>query len=145
LGSDSGLTGGPDRLDELWVAAAHSDLMPAELLRLVTCHASRVLALPEGGGLAPGQHADLLIVRAGGDDPYQALLGLRRSDIRAVVRGGAPAVADLDFAEWFAVCGVPTARVTLDGHPKLIALAMLGPPGAAALEPGLEVVEKQEL
>jgi cytosine/adenosine deaminase-related metal-dependent hydrolase len=136
LGSDSRLTGAPDMLDELRVAA-HSDLTPAELLRLVTSDASRVLAMHEVGGLAAGQQADLLIVRAGGQDPYRTLLDLRRSDIRAVVRGGVPAIADPDFAEWFAVCDVPTARVTLNGCPKLIARTLLGPPGAAALEPGL--------
>jgi cytosine/adenosine deaminase-related metal-dependent hydrolase len=137
LGSDSRLTGAQDMLEELRVAMAHSDLAPAELLRLVTRDASRVLALPEVGGLDPGQRADLVIVRASAADPYRALLDLRRGDIRAVVRDGVPAIADPDFAEWFAVCGVPTAQVTLDGRPKLIATALLGPPGAAALEPGL--------
>jgi len=137
LGSDSRLTGAQDMLDELRIAAAHSDLTPVELLRLVTHNASRVLALPEVGGLDPGQHADLVIARAGATDPYRALLNLRRSDIHAVVRDGVPAIADPDFAEWFAVCDVPTTHVTLDGRPKLIATALLGPPGAAALEPGL--------
>jgi Amidohydrolase family len=137
LGNDSRLTGAQDLLAELRVAAAHSDLTPAELLRLVTHDASRVLALPEVGGLDPGQCADLLIGRAEDDDPYRVLLGLRRGDIRAVVRDGVPVIADPDFAEWFAVCGVPTTRVTLDGCPKLIATALLGPPEAAALEPGL--------
>src|SRR5262249_41594835 len=40
LGSDSRLTGARDMLDELRVAAAHSDLAPRELLRLATSDAS---------------------------------------------------------------------------------------------------------
>ena len=140
LGSDSRISGGWDLLDELRVAAEQSDLAPADLLALVTTAASRVLAWPEVGGLDPGQRADLLIVRDPGSDPYQALLDTRRSAIRAVVRGGAPVITDLDFAEWFAVCGVGTVQVVLDGRPKLLARALLGPDGAAALEPGLELV-----
>lgn len=138
LGSDSRISASRDLLDELRVAAAHSGLAPAELLRLVTRDASRVLGLPEVGGLAPGQHADLLIARDRGGDPYRALIELRRADVRAVVRGGAPAVADPDFAGWFDVCGIATARVLLDGRPKLMAKA-LARPGAVALEPGLEI------
>lgn len=144
LGSDSRLTGARDLLDELRVAAAHSDLPPAALLRLVTRDAARILGLPDAGGLGAGRRADLLIARAASGDPYGDLLGLRRAEIRAVVRGGAPLVADPDFAEWFAVCGVPAARATLDGRPKLIARALLGPPGAADLEPGLEIGQARD-
>jgi hypothetical protein len=137
LGSDSRLSGAADLLAELRVAAEARCLTPAELLRLVTVNASQVLAWPEVGGLAPGQYADMLILRDAGGDPYAALLEARRADIRAVVRGGAPLVADAGFAAWFAACGVKTVPVTLDGRPKLLARA-LARPEALALEPGLE-------
>ena len=52
-----------------------------------------------------------------------------------MIRNGAPVIADPDFAEWFAACGVETAAVRLDGCDKLLALAHLD---AIALEPGLE-------
>lgn len=139
LGTDSRLSGADDLLDELRIAAAHSDLTPFELLALVTDAGSRLLALPEVGGLEPGQAADLLIVRDCGNDPYRTLLTLKRADIRAVVRNGKPAIADPDFADWFAAGGIETVAVRLDGRPKLCARALLGPPGSAALEPGLEV------
>lgn len=138
IGTDSRLSGSRDLLDELRVAAAHSDLAPVDLLRLATTAASAVLRMPDVGGLAPGQRADLLIVRDTGADPYRALLELRRADIRAVVRNGAPAVADRDFAEWFEASGVAPAAVTLDGRPKLLDGALAGPE-AIALEPGLEL------
>jgi hypothetical protein len=139
LGSDSRLTGARDLLDELRVAAMHSDLAPSELLRLVTADASRVLRLPDVGGLAPGQHADCLIVRQKLDDPYYTIVDMTRSDVRVVVRNGAPQIADPDFAGWFAHCGIETLPVRLDGRPKLLA-RQLARPEIIALEPGLDIV-----
>ena len=69
LGTDSRLSGARDLLDELGGAAARGELAPAELLRLVTADAARLLAMPEAGGLAPGQRADAVIVRDDGGDP----------------------------------------------------------------------------
>ena len=141
LGTDARLTGARDLLDELRLAATKSDLRPSELLQLVTTCGSRLLRMPEVGGLAAGQAADLLILGYSGGDPMQALLELRRADIRAVVRAGKPAIADPDFADWFAYCQVETVPIRLDGRRKLCAVALLGPPGCAALEPGLEIAE----
>ena len=135
LGSDSRLSGARDLLDELRVAAANSDLTPRELLQTVTINASRILRAPLIGDLRAGQHADMLVLRDVGGDPYRQLLAAERRDLRAVIRNGVPAIADPDFAEWFAACGVQTARVRLDGYDKLLAVAHLE---AIALEPGLE-------
>ncbi|HEY6363021.1 MAG TPA: amidohydrolase family protein, partial [Vicinamibacterales bacterium] len=138
LGSDSRLTGSRDLLDELRVARIHSDLSPSELLRLVTCDARRILRLDDRGALHPGQRADCSIVRAGAD-PYRSLLDIGRADIRAVVREGAPVLADPDFAGWFAHCGVDVAEIRVDGRPKLMARPVARP-SAIALEPGLEIM-----
>jgi cytosine/adenosine deaminase-related metal-dependent hydrolase len=137
IGSDSRLTGARDLLDELRIAGAHSDLSPRELLRLATVSGAAVLRTPAAGTLDEGQHADCIVVR-GAADPYDALLAVSRSDIRAVVRGGEPVIADLDFAEWFSACGITTVRARLDGKPKLIAAGALAI-GAAALEAGMEI------
>ena len=138
LGSDSRLTGSRDLLDELRVAASHSSLSSRELLRLVTADASRILGLPECGGLSAGLQADCLIVRTG-TDPYATLLDTARSAIRAVVRGGVPMIADPDFADWFSYCAVETVAVRLDGNAKLMA-RKLARPEITGLEPGLEIV-----
>jgi cytosine/adenosine deaminase-related metal-dependent hydrolase len=137
LGTDSRLTGSRDLLEELRAAAVCCDIAPHQLLRLVTHDASSVLRLNDLGALAFGRRADAVIVRAGAD-PYATLLKSRRSDLRAVVRGGIPLVADPDFAEWFAHCGVSTTAVMLDGVSKLMA-SDLARPEAIALEPGLEL------
>src|SRR5262249_10860808 len=140
LGSDSRLTGAPDLLGELRVAAAHSDLSPRELLRLATSDAARILRMPEVGGLHGGQRADMRVLRHVATHPYTALVDIKRSEIRAIVRGGAPMIADLDFADWFAACGTNAVAVLLDGQPKLMARA-LAQPEPIGLEPGLDIVE----
>jgi cytosine/adenosine deaminase-related metal-dependent hydrolase len=137
LGSDSRLSGARDLLDEMRGIAARGELGPRQLLGLVTADAARILRLPGRGSLAPGVRADLVIVEDRGGHAESSLTGIRRSDIRAVVRDGVPRIADPDFAEWFAATGVDAVPVTLDGKPKLLA-APLADPALLALEPGLE-------
>jgi cytosine/adenosine deaminase-related metal-dependent hydrolase len=138
LGTDSRISSSGDLLSELKLAAAHSDLTPRELYRLVTEAPSRLLRMPDAGGLTAGQRADLVIIADTAPDPYRSLLAMGRGDLRAVIRAGRPAIADPDFAEWFAVCGVETTPVRLDGRSKLCASELLEPAEAARLEPGLE-------
>jgi cytosine/adenosine deaminase-related metal-dependent hydrolase len=138
LGSDSRLSGRRDLLDELSDVAARGELSSTALLSLVTTEAARIFCLGLRGGLATGAPADLLIVRDREGLAADSLVGLARSDIRAVVREGVPRIADPDFAEWFAAAGVDTVAVRLDGRPKLIARALVEP-AVFALEPGLEV------
>lgn len=137
LGSDSRLSGARDLLEELRVAAAHSDLTPRELMQMVTADASRVLRAPLVGGLEVGQHADMLVLRDRGTEPYRQLLAASRRDLCAVIRDGAPVIADPEFADWFAAGALETVRVKLDGCDKLLALAYSD---AIALEQGLERV-----
>jgi len=137
LGSDSRLSGARDLLEELRVATEHG-LEAAQALALASTAAARILRLRGRGQLAQGDAADLVIVGDGGGDPAQSLVGLRRSELRAVVRDGRPRIADPDFADWFDATGVAAVPVTLDGAPKLLA-AELADPVVVALEPGLEL------
>jgi hypothetical protein len=139
LGSDSRLSGARDLLDEMSGIAARGELSPDQLLGLVTSQAARILRLPSHGSLAPGVPADLVIVEDRGGDARCGLVGIERSQIRAVVRHGVPRIADPDFAEWFEVAGMETVPVTLDGKPKLLAKP-LADAALVALEPGLELV-----
>ena len=139
LGSDSRLSGARDLLDEMSGIAARDELSPDQLLGLVTSQAARILRLPSHGSLAPGVPADLVIVEDRGGDARCGLVGIERSQIRAVVRHGVPRIADPDFAEWFEVAGMETVPVTLDGKPKLLAKP-LADAALVALEPGLELV-----
>ena len=138
IGSDSRLSGSRDLLAELRVASIHCSLTPADIVQVATVGGSRVLGLPDVGGLAPGQRADLIVARDTGGDPYQALLALERADLRAVVVDGAPAIADDDFADWCDACDVATVPVSLDGRPKILARSRAAA-DAIALEPGLQL------
>ena len=138
LGSDSRLSGARDLLEELRGITAHCELNPSQLLGLVTTQAAHILRLRSRGSLAPGAEADLVIVEDRGGDACSSLVGIERSQIRAVVRNGIPQIADPDFAEWFASTGVEAVPVTLDGKPKLLA-GPLAEPALIALEPGLEL------
>jgi cytosine/adenosine deaminase-related metal-dependent hydrolase len=137
LGTDSRVTGSRDLLEEWRAAAACSDLAADALLDLVTIRAADVLRLKGRGHLEPGAHADLVVVEDRGGGAAANLVGLTRSEIRAVVRAGVPRIADPDFAHWFAAAGVTTCEVVLDGRRKLIDAA-LADPALLALEPGLE-------
>jgi hypothetical protein len=137
LGSDSRLSGARDLLEELRGVVDRYELTPGQLMGLVTADAARILGLPLRGHLAPGAHADLVIVEDRGGDAARSLVGLERSQIRAVVRDGVPRIADPDFAEWFAIARVEVVRVMLDGRPKLLAKS-LADSGLIGLEPGLE-------
>lgn len=139
LGSDSRLSGRRDLLEELSDVAMSGELSKTELLSLVTADAARIFRLGLRGGLATGAPADLVIVRDRDGLAADSLVGLARSEIRAVVRGGLPQVADPDFAEWFAALGIDAVSVQLDGRPKLMARALVDP-AVVALEPGLELL-----
>jgi cytosine/adenosine deaminase-related metal-dependent hydrolase len=139
LGSDSRVSGARDLLDELCRVIDSAGLTTPQLLSLVTTHAASMLRLPSRGRLVPGMHADMVIVEDIGGDPMRSLLGIERSQIRAVVRDGVPQIADPDFADWFAATGTETERVTLDGKPKLLARHLAGA-ALVALEPGLALV-----
>jgi len=138
LGSDSRLSGARDLLEEMRGIAARGELDSSQLLELATSQAARILRLPLRGSLVPGAPADLVVVEDRGGNGIDSLTGIGRSEIRAVVRGGVPRIADPDFAEWFAATGVDTVPVTLDGKPKLLA-GSLADPALIALEPGLEL------
>jgi hypothetical protein len=110
-------------------------------LALATADAARILRLPQGGLLAAGAPADLLIVADWGGDAARSVVGVERSQIRAVVRDGVPRIADPDFAEWFDAAGVETVPVMLDGKPKLLAKT-LADPALVEMEPGLEFASR---
>jgi cytosine/adenosine deaminase-related metal-dependent hydrolase len=138
LGTDSRLSGARDLLDEIRGALAHGALDAAALLDLATAAAARILRMPGHGGLAAGDRADLVVVRDDRGTGAEALAGLRRSELRAVVRDGLPCIADPDFADWFALAGVEAVPAMLDGTPKLLA-RWLADPAVVSLEPGLDL------
>ena len=138
LGTDSRLSGARDLLDEMRGVIERGELGARQLFDIATIAGARILRMPGHGRLAPGDRADLIVVADDGRGAQRTPAGLRRADLRAVVRDGAPCIADPDFAEWFALAGVDAVPATLDGKPKLLA-RWLADPAVVALEPGLEL------
>ena len=143
LGSDSRLSGARDLLEELRSIVDIGVLDAREALRLATTNVARILRLPQRGHLAAGAHADLLVVADRGGDAARSIVGIERSRVRAVVRDGAPRLADPDFAEWFDAAVVEAVPVMLDGRPKLLAKS-LADPALLELEPGLELASRMD-
>jgi len=129
LGTDSRLTGSLDLLDELRYAQATTDLSSSELFAMVTRSAATLLRQPRAGRLAVGGPADLIVVPAaasgsGNSDAADvlagdALLAAARRDIRLVVVGGRPLVADVDMVRVFDARRVARRLLRVDDAPKV--------------------------
>jgi len=140
LGTDSRLTGSADMLAEMRLAARTGPLAASVVLRLVTEDAAHVIDRPDLGAIAPGRTADLVLVPGDTRDPHETLLSCTRGDLAAVVRGGQPLLASERFWPWMNACVRDIAEVVVDGHLRRCPRPLLGPPGASALEPGIEVL-----
>ncbi len=138
LGTDSRLTGGHDLLEEIKQIYANGYVSGRDIVNLVTTSSSQLLLAPDIGTLKFGSRADILILREDSSPAWESLLKVDRAGIRAVIRGGKPAVADEDFEEWFVETGTHFTPIMLDGCRKLCATSYLGKPGYAELEPGLD-------
>jgi hypothetical protein len=134
LGTDSRLSGSRDLLEELRVAAAHSDFSARELLQMVTMYGRQLLR-------ATSARDDVIVFRSVSADPFSDLLRLARHELRAVIRDGEPVIADTDFEEWFVRRCIPFTEVRLDGRAKLCASLMLWPQGMprTEIEPGMSL------
>ncbi len=140
LGTDSRLSGEGDLLDELRAAAATRLLGPRDLVRAVTADAAALLRLRHAGALAPGAPADVVVLAPRAADPFESLVSSRRTDVRLVLVGGRPAVADPDLADVFEATGVEPVAARLDGVAKLVAAPLAARArGSSVPEPGFEV------
>jgi len=89
LGSDSPLTASGDLLDEIRFAGELQGLPAADLFRMVTTSAARVLGMREGqGSLRIGALADFVALPDGGLPPAETLGRSSWRDVELVVVGG---------------------------------------------------------
>jgi cytosine/adenosine deaminase-related metal-dependent hydrolase len=124
LGSDSRLTGARDLLDEVRAAARLGEVTSAELLRMVTSAPRRILRLHQGGAIAVGAPADLVVLPAGAASAADALVAAARADIRFVAIGGRPMVAHPRFACAFAARRVGRRPIVVDGNERVSEAAL---------------------
>ncbi len=96
LGSDWSPSGSKNILGELKVARRVSrhlgnPFSSRDLVAMATIEAARVVRWDAHlGSIEPGKKADLLVIKNTTDDPYDALIDARESDIRLVVINGVP-------------------------------------------------------
>ena len=140
IGTDSRLTGSADLLDELRAARRASPASSAELLAMVTVQAADLLRQPRAGRILTGGPADLVVIPPLADAPGDALLGTMRHQVRMVVVGGRPLVADEPLAPVFGTRRA-TARVAyVDSHRKRMDPALAARIAACPIaEPGVIV------
>jgi cytosine/adenosine deaminase-related metal-dependent hydrolase len=141
LGSDSRLSGEGDLLDELKAAHAARQLSAEGLSRTVTTTAARTLRLPDAGRLEVGVPADLLIIRALYDCPFDSLIAATRADVRLTMINGRACVAEPALSAAFSSTGERPMPAMLDDNPRCVA-AWIGKhvTNMQLQEPGFEVL-----
>jgi len=138
LGTDSRVTGSRDLLDELRAGLAAAPVSAAELLRMVTTSAAALLHQPKSGRITVGGPADLVVIPPFGGDPAAALLETTRRDIRLVMIGGRPLVADPDLAAVFQARRVKLRPLRVDMAPKVADSGLVRRlAGCPIVEPGV--------
>lgn len=140
LGSDSRLSGGRDLLDEIAAAHATRQLSAEGVARTVTTGAAALLRARNGGRIAEGTPADLVVVRPLATCPFDTLMMAARTDVRLTLIDGEPRVGEPALNGVFVAAGVETAAATLDGTPRTVASWIARHLSRMALrEPGFEV------
>ena len=140
LGSDSRLSGEGDLLDELKAAHATRQLSAEGLARTVTIGAAQLLRLGDGGGLAAGGSADLMILRPLAACPFDSLVSAGRGDVRMTMIAGKPCIGDTSLAGAFTATGVAAVPARVDGGARLVAMWIASHVARMQLrEPGFEV------
>jgi cytosine/adenosine deaminase-related metal-dependent hydrolase len=132
LASDSRISGERDLLAELALARTLTGWDEARLEALVTDRAAELLGLADRGTLAPGALADAVVLPAG-----LPLSRACRADVRLVLIGGVPRLADVELAAAFGK-DAGLAPVEVDGRLRFLAQAHVAAlRESAAQEPGV--------
>jgi cytosine/adenosine deaminase-related metal-dependent hydrolase len=119
LGTDSSLTGAVSLFDELRAAQSLSALSSHDLFQMVTVAPRSIFGLsPDAGGLVERGRADLFIVPATKENPYDRLVRDEPGDIRLLMASGRPILVDRSFAPQ--LTSEKDFRLPLNGREKAI-------------------------
>jgi hypothetical protein len=132
IGTDWLLSGSMTMRRELECARSFSERhLDGELdARALVAMATRSAARAIGAGVALGRIragylADIQVVRRGGNEPHEALLRARPSDVALVLRGGVPIYGDSAVIEGLAL-GEVCETLDVCGTPKAVCLMETG-------------------
>jgi len=108
IGTDSSASGPANLLEEmqhlrrLYQKMYGEDLPPKKIFEMVTVNASKAFWMQNRiGTLESGKLADILVLKARKDDPYDNLVSASMKDIELLVLAGKPIYGDKRFLEIF--------------------------------------------
>lgn len=106
IGTDSTATGSPNLLAEMKFARKtyrelYGEDLPAKaLFNMVTKNPARAFRMADRiGALEPGMNADILVLKASKDEPYENLAAASMEDIEFLSVDGVPVLAEKRFGE----------------------------------------------
>ncbi len=125
IGTDSTATGSPNLLAEMKFARTtyqklYGEDLPAKtLFDMVTKNPAKAFRMADRiGALEPGMNADILVLKANKDEPYENLAAASMEDIEFLSVDGVPVLAEKRFGELMPR-DVVYEEVTVGGRPML--------------------------
>jgi hypothetical protein len=128
IGTDSSATGSANLLEELRYDRAlyrsmyGEDLDPELIFRMATINAAKAFWLDKKtGSLEAGKLADLLVIKAREDNPYENLLGAKMEDIELLTLAGKPIYGEMRFLDILdGKLPADYTQLTVDGRPMFV-------------------------
>jgi 5-methylthioadenosine/S-adenosylhomocysteine deaminase len=108
LGTDSSASGSANLLEEIrnfrkiYRNMYGEDLAPKKIFEMVTINSAKAFWMQDQiGSLEDGKLADIMVLKAKSDDPYENLAGASMEDIELLVLAGKPIYGEMRFLDIF--------------------------------------------
>ena len=127
IGTDSTHTGSANLLEEMRFARETyqklygEDISAQTLFAMVTANPAKAFRMADSiGSLETGKKADILVMKAVKDDPYENLACAKMGDIELLTVDGIPVLAEHRFAELLPDGGKSYEEIQSGGRPVLV-------------------------
>jgi len=114
LGTDSSASGSANLLEEIrnlrkfYRNMYSEDLEPKKIFEMVTINAAKAFWMQDKiGSLEEGKLADIMVLKARNDDPYENLASASMEDIELLVLAGKPIYGEMRFIDIFSDSKIP--------------------------------------
>jgi cytosine/adenosine deaminase-related metal-dependent hydrolase len=135
LGTDSSASGSANLLEEirnlrkLYRNMYGEDLAPKKIFEMVTVNSAKAFWMQdEIGSLEDGKLADIMVLKASKDDPYENLACASMEDIELLTLAGKPIYGEMRFIDIFSDSKIPAGytEITVGKRPMFV----IGDPAA---------------
>ena len=135
LGTDSSASGSANLLEEIrnlrkfYRNMYGEDLEPKKIFEMVTINAAKAFWMQDQiGSLEDGKLADIMVLKAGKDDPYENLASASMEDIELLTLAGKPIYGEMRFLDVFPDSKIPEGytEVSVGKRPMFV----IGDPAA---------------